>query len=176
MNDLIADVKLAIDLEKKGFEFYSQTAAKTRNPLAASVLASLADREMVHLERIKQFYQEMTGEKKLKSDWLKGVLVSPTKAELLRPILEKLKSQLDKKFETTAETNDAYKIAEGLEKASFDLYIKLSNAYPDPTIKKFYAALAAEEQEHFEILDETLQYLNRPGDWFREKERWLVEG
>ncbi len=176
MDDLIADVKLAIDLEKKGFEFYSQTAAKTNNPLAAAVLASLADREMVHLERIKRFYQELTGTKELKSDWLKGVLVSPTKQELLRPIVDKLKDHLEQKFASNADTNEAYKVAEGLEKDSYDLYLKLANEYPDPVTKQFYAALAKEEQQHFEILDETLQYLNRPGDWFREKERWLVEG
>ncbi len=49
MNDLIADTKIAIELEKKGYDFYTKTAAKTSNPLAASTLNGLAEREMVHL-------------------------------------------------------------------------------------------------------------------------------
>jgi rubrerythrin len=176
MNDLIADTKLAIELEKKGYDFYTQTAKKTSNPLAASTLKSLAVREMEHLSRIKEFYQDIAGEKKLKSDWLKGVEVPPRKEELLKPILIKLKAALDKKFETDKEINDAYMIAEGLERDSYNLYDKISKGSDDQTAKKFYAALAQEEREHFDILEETLQYLNNPGDWFKKEERWIVEG
>jgi rubrerythrin len=176
MNDLVADTKLAIELEKKGYDFYTETVKKTSNPLAASTLKSLAVREMEHLSRIKEFYQDLAGEKKLKSDWLKGVEVPPRKEELLKPILLKLKAALNKKFETDKEINDAYMIAEGLERDSFNLYNKISKESDNKTAKKFYAALAQEEREHFDILEETLQYLNNPGDWFKKEERWIVEG
>lgn len=176
MKELLADTKLAIELEKKGYDFYMQTSAKTDNPLARSTLTSLADRETEHLAKITEFYKNLTGEQKLKNDWLKGVEVPPRKEELLRPILRKLKDNLNKKFETQADINEAYKVAEGLERDSYNLYTKISQEHEDETIKKFYAALAAEEQEHFEILDETLEYLNNPGDWFKKEERWIVEG
>ncbi|OGC11123.1 hypothetical protein A3K48_01135 [candidate division WOR-1 bacterium RIFOXYA12_FULL_52_29] len=176
MNDLIADVKLSIELEKKGYDFYTQTAKKTNNPLAASTLSSLADRELVHLARIKEFYQNLTGEKILASDWLKGVEIYPTKADLLKVIVEKLKKGLDRKFETQKDLNDAYLIAEGLEKDSFTLYDKIAAESTDQTAKKFYSALAQEEKEHFTILDETMKYLNDPAEWFKEQEHWIVEG
>jgi len=176
MNDLIADTKLAIELEKKGYDFYTETAKKTSNPLASSTLKSLAVREMEHLNRVKEFYQDIAGEKKLKSDWLKGVEIPPKKEEILKPILQKLKSALDKKFETDKEINDAYMIAEGLERDSFNLYDKISKESDNEIAKKFYAALAQEEREHYAILEETLQYLNNPGDWFKKEERWIVEG
>jgi len=176
MKDLIADTKLAIELEKKGYDFYVQTAAKTSNPLARSTLESLADREAEHLAKITEFHKNLTGEQKLKSDWLKGVELPPKKEELLRPILQKLKATLDKEFKTEQDINDAYKIAEGLERDSYNLYLKIAKENENGTTKKFYSALAAEEQEHYEILDETLQYLNNPGDWFKKEERWIVEG
>ena len=110
MNDLIADTKFAIDLEKKGYDFYSITAARTSNPLAASTLASLAERELDHIEKIREFYKSLTGEKKLGSDWLKSVDIPPRKAELLKPIINKLEESLDKKFETQAEINEAYQV------------------------------------------------------------------
>lgn len=176
MNDLIANTKLAIELEKKGYDFYSQTAAKTNNPLAVSTLTSLAERELEHLNRIKEFYQNLSGEKKLPGDWLKGVVVSPTKEQLLKNILLKLKKSLKKKFETQADINAAYKIAEGLERDSYNLYDKIAKASHDKIAKKFFAALAQEENEHYSILEETLQYLNNPGDWFKKEERWIVEG
>jgi len=176
MNDLIADTKLAIELEKKGYDFYSQTAAKTTNPLAASTLSGLAERELDHIEKIKEFYESLTGEQKLRSDWLKSVDVPPTKEELLRPILLKLKESLDKKFESDKDINDAYIIAEGLERDTYNLYDKISKESTDETAKKFYSALALEEKEHYAILEDTLEYLNNPGDWFKKEERWIVEG
>ena len=176
MNDLIADTKLAIELEKKGYDFYLRTAEKTNNPLAKPTLEGLAVREMEHLNKIKEFYKDLTGEKKLNSDWLKGVEVPPSKEALVRPILEKLKESLSKKFEKEEDINEAYKIAEGLERDSYNLYDKISNESKDETTKKFYAALAQEEREHYDILEETLLYLNNPGEWFKQNERWIVEG
>ncbi|OGC21416.1 hypothetical protein A2291_07850 [candidate division WOR-1 bacterium RIFOXYB2_FULL_42_35] len=176
MNDLIADVKLSIELEKNGYDFYTKTAEKTNNPLAVLTLKSLAERELVHLEKIKQFYKNLTGEQKLASDWLKGVEVSPTKQELLKIIINKLKDSLDKSFETQAEINEAYSIAEIMERDSFNLYDKIAKESSDETTKKFYAALAEEEKEHYTILEETLLYLNKPGDWFKEQEHWILEG
>ena len=176
MNDILADTKMAIELEKKGYDFYTKTAAKTSNPLAASTLNGLAQRELDHLQKIKEFYQNLTGEKKLSSDWLKSVDVPPRKEELLKTILNKLKGSLEKKFETEKDINEAYKIAEGLEKDTYTLYDKISKESSDETAKKFYAALALEEREHYAILEDTLQYLNNPGDWFKKEERWIVEG
>jgi rubrerythrin len=176
MNDLLADTKLALELENKGYDFYTQTAAKTKNPLAASTLSSLAEREKDHINKITEFYQSLTGKKPLSHGWLAAIDIPPGKAELLRPILQKLKAVLDKKFETQEDINQAYQIAEGLERDSFNLYDRISAESTDEITKKFYAALAQEEREHYAILDETLQYLNTPGDWFKLQERWIVEG
>lgn len=176
MNDLIADTKLAIELEKKGYDFYLQTAVKTGNPLAKPTLEGLATREMEHLNKIKEFYKDLTGEKKLRSDWLKGVEVPPSKEALIRPILKKLQKSLDKEIKTETDINEAYKIAKGLERDSYNLYDKISKESGDETAKKFYASLAQEEREHYDILEETLLYLNNPGEWFKQNERWIVEG
>jgi rubrerythrin len=176
MSYLKEDTKLAIELEKKGYEFYKETAEKTKNPLASSTLSSLAEREQLHIERIYEFFQDLTGEKILKSDWLSKVEVPPTKGELLKPILSKLKGSLDKKFETKEDINEAYQVAEGLERDSFSLYERIARETPDETAKKFYSALALEEREHFDILEDTLLYLNDPGEWYRRTERWIVEG
>lgn len=176
MNDLLADTKLALELENKGYDFYTQTATNTKNPLAASTLFSLAEREKEHIKKITEFYESLTGKKALSPDWLKAVAFPPSKAELLRPILQKLKSSLNRKFETQEDINQAYQIAEGLERDSFNLYERISRESADEITKKFYAALAQEEREHYAILDETLQYLNTPGDWFKLQERWIVEG
>lgn len=176
MTDLKSDTKLAIELEEKGYKFYAETAEKTKNPLASSTLSSLAEREKLHIERVHEFYQDLTGKKILRSDWLKGVEVPPSKAELLKPILSKLEASLNKKFETQKDIIDAYHVAEGLERDSFNLYERIAKETKDETAKKFYSALAVEEREHFDILEDTLIYLDDPGEWYRRQERWIVEG
>ena len=176
MYDLLPDVKLSIELEEKGHDFYVQTAAKTKNPLAVATLTSLADREKEHIKRITEFYTSLTGGSKLEANWLMVVQTPPDKKALLAPILKKLKDNLNKKFETEADINQAYKVAEGLETDSFVLYDKIARETTDPTAQKFYSALAIEEREHYDILEDTLRYLNDPGDWYREQERWIVEG
>jgi rubrerythrin len=176
MYNLLADVKFSIKLEEKGLAFYLKTAAKTNNPLAAATLTSLADREKTHITRITEFYKSLTDKKQLESGWLKGVAIPPTKQELLKPILKKLQDNLNRKFETPEDLTAAYKVAEGLETDSFNLYEKISRETDNEIAKKFYSSLAQEEREHYTILDETLQYLDHPGDWFREQERWIVEG
>lgn len=172
----LAETKLAIELEQKGCDFYCATAGKTKNPLAASTLGGLAKRELLHIKRIKEFYHNLTGEGKLAANWLAGVEVPPSKAELLKPILESLKKNLDRKFETQKDITEAYQIAEGLERDSYTLYEKIAKESPDEIARKFYSALALEEREHYAILDDTLLYLNDPGEWYRLQEKWIVEG
>jgi len=177
MSTILEDIKFSIELEEKGYNFYKATAEKAKNPLAKSTLSGLAQRELLHKEKITDFYKSLTGEKALKDGWLKEVEVPPSRKDLLAPILKKLKDSLSAKdLSTEADINEAYKIAEGLEKDSFILYTKIATETKDETAKKFFKSLAEEENEHFEILEETLEYLNRPGDWFKEKERWIVEG
>ena len=176
MYDLQNDVKFSIELEEKGRDFYLQTAAKTKNPLAQATLTGLADREKEHIKRISEFYTSLTGGNKLETNWLTSVQTPPDKKALLAPILKKLKDNLDKKFESEKDINEAYKVAEGLETDSFVLYDKIARETNDPTAKKFYSALAIEERAHYDILEDTLRYLNDPGDWYREQERWIVEG
>lgn len=175
-SQLLSDTKLAIELENKGYEMYSQTEAKMSNPLAKDVFSSLAQRELIHLGRVKEFYKSLTGETTLKSEWLDEVSIPPTKRELLKAITDKLKNNLSKKITSQGDVNEAYLVAEGLERDSFELYEKISKESADVLAKKFYAALAMEEREHYDILDETQLYLNDPQEWFRRQEKWIVEG
>ena len=67
-------------------------------------------------------------------------------------------------------------MVEGLEQDTYELYERIAQEETDNTTKIFYASLAREEQTHYEILAETLQYLDNPGEWYRKTERWILEG
>ena len=63
-----------------------------------------------------------------------------------------------------------------LERESYIFYKNLSQEAAMPTVKSFFQFMMEQENTHFELFQETLEYLDRPGDWFREQERWIVEG
>lgn len=176
MQDLIEQVKLAIELEKKGYDFYSKSAADSKNPLLSATLASLAEREFDHIERIRQIQDQLLKDEKQRSDWLKNVFVPPSKNELIESIVKRLGSISTKAGQETDNLTRIYETALEFERNSVALYEKLAGQQKDKIIKDFFLALVKEENEHFEILDETMKYLNNPGDWFKEQERWIVEG
>lgn len=176
MANILSDLKLAVELEKKGYDFYAQSAAKTKVPLLSATFDGLASRELVHIKAIKKIAEKLNVEKEPKGDWLRGIFVPVQKKDLLKPIIEKLKENIEKKVETGKDITEIYETAKGFEKDSVALYERLSSEALELDLRNFFAALAIEENEHFVILDETLQYLNNPGEWFKEQERWIVEG
>ena len=176
MIDLIADTKLALELEEKGYGFYTGAAQQTENKLIKAVFQGLAERELIHKNRITQIYQELTNTKRLPANWLKEAAVTPAKAALMQPILKLLAEALKNNPADKTDQTTTYKIAEELERNSFALYQKISQETDNPVAKQFYAALAKEEDEHFAILEDTLLYLNNPGDWFKKEEHWIVDG
>ena len=176
MQDLIQQVKMAIELEKEGYDFYLHSSAKSKNPLLSATLASLAEREFEHIEKIRQLQNQLLEDEQLKSDWLKNVFVPPGKKELVETIVQKLKSIYEKEAITNDQQTKIYETALQFERDSVELYEKLAAQEKDKVIKEFFLALVKEENQHYEILDETHKYLNNPGEWFKEQERWIVEG
>ena len=90
--------------------------------------------------------------------------------------MDKFAKYLDENIAKDSDLEKAYKAAMGLEKSSYSFYKDLFNRSTDPQAKKFFEFLMGEENNHYELLSETLEYLNDPKDWYREKERWVVEG
>ncbi len=81
-----------------------------------------------------------------------------------------------KSDDAAAGLSEVYRIAMDLERESYLFYKQLAEEAAVPTVKAFFRYLMDQENTHFELFQETLEYLDRPGDWFREQERWIVEG
>ena len=175
MGDILDSLKVAIDMEKDGYELYMKAAGKTANKLGKSTLKAIAAKELDHIKAIEEFSGRIRTNI---ADLNKAIsLINiKNKKEYLMPIIEKLRNDLDAKMAPDSDLEKAYEVAMRLEKESYDLYKKLAGETNDAQIKKFFEFLMGEENTHYELLQETLQYLNNPGDWFAEQERWIVEG
>jgi rubrerythrin len=90
--------------------------------------------------------------------------------------MEKVGQQLVEKNAADSDLSATYKTAMELERESYVFYKDLSQEASVPSVKSFFQFMMEQENTHFELFQETLEYLDHPGDWFREQERWIVEG
>jgi rubrerythrin len=169
MDDMQKALETAIKMEKTGYDLYMKAAQKTSNKLGRSTLEAIAVKELDHIKAIEEFSEKNIG-KAIES-------INPKdKKDYVRVVMDKFAKYLDENITKDSDLEKAYKAAMGLEKSSYNIYKDLFSKSGDPRSKKFFEFLMGEENSHYELLSETLEYLNNPKDWYREKERWVVEG
>ncbi len=167
MKDISVALKTALTMEKEGYALYMSAAKKTANKFGKITLEAIAVKELDHIKAIENYSKDKN---------LAVKLIHPMRKEdYLRPIMNAIKDQLDAVPPKDLELEKAYKIAMGLEQRSFDLYKSLAAGAEDAIVGKFFEFLMGEENIHYEILQETLQYLTKTGDWYREQEKWNVD-
>ena len=95
---------------------------------------------------------------------------------VIKNIFAAAKSGNDFSGKKDDELSNNYRRAMEAEQRSHQFYREIYESAADKNIKLIAEAFAFEENEHYEILQDTLTYLDKPGDWFREQEHWIVEG
>jgi rubrerythrin len=169
MDDILKEsLNTALDMEHSGHDLYVKAANKTSNKLGKITLEAIAEKELDHIKAINDF---------AKKNLNKAIAdIRPKdKKNYIKPIMEKLEKALNENVKPDSDLNEAYKVALELEKNSYDLYKELKQKSSGEKEKEFFDFLMSEENTHFELLSETLEYLNNPKDWYKEKEQWLVE-
>lgn len=146
-------MKIALQAELNGIEFYRIAAEKTEDKKGKEVFQMLAQDEEKHYNELKRQYQNL-----IKDDqWL----VSPelAKAPVFtdeNPIFsEELKNRIqDKPFEMSALSIGAL-----LETNSIDFYRKMKEEADDPLARELFENLQKWEEKHFEAITKQLNLL-----------------
>lgn len=175
MEELVKALKVAVDMEKSGHDVYVKAARNTTNKLGKATLEAIAVKELDHIKAIKEFIDNLSGGKIGLSQAIKDIEPKGEK-DYVKSIIAHVGNKLEGSVKPDSDLEKAYEVAMELEKRSFDLYKKLSQEAENADAKKFFVFLMGEENTHYELLQETLEYLNKPKDWFEEKERWIMEG
>jgi rubrerythrin len=175
MKDISEALSLAITLEKKGYDVYITAAERTSNKLGRETLKAIAAKEIDHINAIETFIAAGPSGSGAIAKAVSALNVK-TKEEYLKSIFDKLRGQLEAGVKPDPDLEKAYEVAMGLERDSYELYRKLASGAETSEIRKFFDFLMGEENNHYEILQDTMQYLNKPADWFRQQEKWIMEG
>ncbi len=156
----------ALKLEQDGHAFYMDAANSASNPLAKKMYQSLAADEQKHMEWIQALLEGRTP----------GMTRISDTYERLRGIFADAPESLRKEVKAAAGDQASLTIGMNMEDKSAAAYQKWSDETADSQLKALLANLAEFERGHRRILENTLEYLDKTGDWFMVEEQWNFEG
>jgi rubrerythrin len=146
----------ALRFEKTGKRYFDLAAAKAADPFARRLFSLLSAMELKHMEDIQEIAGRL-GEKG------KFPAVSAASSEGRMRLFKREVSRIRKEKTITGDSAAAMRKALGFEAEGREMYGRMSRTATDRQEKQFFRLLAAEEQHHFEIIYEYLDFLEGTG-------------
>jgi len=167
----MAVLRLAVQMEVDGKEFYQKASQESNNRLAKELFQQLADEEDVHRKKFEEIYEAL----RRGQNW-PDVVAPAEKGKRLKSLFAEANKALGSKFKVAESDLEAIKVAMDMEVKSYDLYHSRSEESTLPVEKRFYETLAGEERSHHLALVDSYEYLSNPAGWFTKTEHWSLDG
>ena len=164
-------LRMAIQMEIDGKEYYMKAGRESSNELGKKLLESLAAEEDVHLGKFKEIYDAVSSKKA----W-PGTDFQPDGGKRLRTIFARATEEVGSTTKASTTELDAVQTAIGMEIKTYDFYKDQGRSAIYDAEREFYQALAIEEREHHLILLDYYEYLKDPAGWFVSKEHPSLDG
>ncbi|MCL5965971.1 MAG: ferritin family protein [Deltaproteobacteria bacterium] len=146
----------ALRFEKAGKRFFLMSAARSADPYAKEVFLLLAGLEDRHMQDIRAISARLEESGKFPA-------VSSAPSEERMRIFAKALRQVRKQKMITGGAADAMRKALAFEAEGREMYLRMAKGAVHPQEKKFFNLLSAEEQSHFNVVYEYLDYLEASG-------------
>ncbi len=153
----------AMKMERDGEAYYRELAGKTENKGLRNILTMLADAEMRHYHLFRGMKENSAVEA----------------ADV--PILENVKNVFEKLRETEgsegvdSSATELYRKAQGIEEESRDFYRSKADETEDEARKEIFLKVAEEEQKHYLILENIVDFVSRPEQWLEDAEWYHLD-
>jgi rubrerythrin len=164
-------LKLAIQMEIDGKEYYLEASKKSNNEVGKKLLETLASEEDLHRIKFKEIYEAIIKKKDWPTSSFQG-----RDGRILKTILTTAKNELMAKSENADTEFSAVQIAMDMENTTYDFYINRSNNAASEAEKSLYNMIAAEERGHYLTLLEYHEYITDPASWFTKAEHTSLDG
>ncbi|RJP66251.1 MAG: hypothetical protein C4532_16325 [Candidatus Abyssobacteria bacterium SURF_17] len=166
-------VKFALQLEQDGLQMYRNFAQKSKDAFGKKTFEGLAEDEMQHMELLRKVYGKC-GIKEVEE------IVAKSKDEPVRQrfktIFQQAGEEAHKRTEANPSDTEAMRVAMEFEKRGYDLYNEAQQKAKGDIERTAFKHLTLMEKHHYELLQETFEYLNDTGNWFMKNEGWMFEG
>lgn len=152
----------AMQMEKDGENYYHELERATTNKGLKSILGMLVSAEVQHYK----LFQNMKLHQKV------SVPDTPLLADV-KNIFQRMREQKD--FSVDVSQTELYKKAQGIEVKSRAFYLEQAGKVPDPSQKEAFERIAAEEQRHYIVVENILNFISRPESWLEDAEWYHLE-
>lgn len=158
--EALAGVKIALQTEMNGIEFYNVAAEKTEDAKGKRIFKMLADDEMKHLKALQAQYAHLLANGEWKTIDLGAVSDYKGESPIFSPELKGRIGEMH--FEISALSIGAL-----LETNSIDFYRTMKEKSSDPAAKELYGQLQQWEETHLEAITKQLDILKE--DYWAEQ-------
>ncbi|MBC8414084.1 MAG: ferritin family protein [Nitrospira sp.] len=158
-------IEIAKKMETDAIEFYTEAGNKIKYPAGKKMFETVVADERKHLEVVNKILQGMQV----------NIDDVPTLGNI-RTVFEDLKDEMMEKVEASSEELEALKIAMQMEKEGAAFYRKLAAEAKTEQEKELFTKLIKEEEKHFEIFENTFNFLDDTGNWFTWNEHAMFDG
>jgi rubrerythrin len=156
----------ALQMEKDGEEYYRELATKSGSEGLKKIFTMLADEEVKHFQLIEKMRKKSPLPEAVDSK-----VLTTAKNVFLQMRDGKLDFSQGHFVDTTEETN-AYRKARDIEEQSKQFYLEKAEESTDQQTRVILKKIAAEEQKHYHIMDNIIEFVSRPepGNWLEDAE------
>ena len=146
----------ALRFEKTGMRYFALSEQKATDGFAKRVFALLADMERKHYEEIQAIAKKVEEDGRFPT-------VSAVNSEGRMRLFKREYSRIKKEKTITGDAAVAMRKALGFEAEGREMYSRMSANSSNRQEKAFFKYLAVEEQKHFDIIYEYLDFLDNSG-------------
>lgn len=163
---------VALEKEERGRDFYAKAVSACANELGKDIFRLLTAEEGIHIRRVKEIYDALSGGKSWSGDWKSYRAENEDLQALFRNRMKKLGPKV------TADTADIEALDIGLkfEQGAIEFYEAELGKATDPLEREFIEVMIREERSHFASLSDVKLYLTNPESWYIEMERHTLDG
>ncbi|MBC8424511.1 ferritin family protein [bacterium] len=167
--DILAD---AIAFEEEGIRFFTEKAETATSELEKSIFRSLAKDEQGHRAHLIGLRDELIKTHNLDPLGREAHDHGVTPREIFKAALEDVKDP----YEYVEEDLEILQGAMEVERKGYTMYSKAAAQMESPEARKLFEHLAVEEQNHYDLLKNTYEYIRDPEGWHEYEEGGMLDG
>ena len=165
--DLKKALKQALQFEERGEGIYKNLSEESKNSIVRKTFHYLWKQEQNHIREIRELSKKLSAE---------GIKLKGDKKEEVKEFFNKDIKKIKESAKPTDDDIKAHETGKRLEAYAFAFYKKRAGEAEDKKVKEFFNFLAEQENAHFELIQNALEFIKNPESFYTEQEKWLVEG
>lgn len=147
----------AMRMEKDGENYYRQMIIQTANKGLKTILTMLADEEVKHYNALERMQSE------------KPYMAETTILTDAKNIFVQIRDS-GEKIEFEIQQLELYRKAQDIEEKSRSFYLEKSDEVEQEYQRELFLKLAEEENKHYFLLDNIIEFVSQPEIWLENAE------